>query len=317
MNSKELMTYFIGFFQFFSLLPPIFKSSQKPKWCNRANLQFYAWSGINFLLILTECFLIYSYFGITFHASSSIGALLDMLQVFAPICNHFVMLLECVCKSQENHQMWQLMLEIDTISSALNVQGYRFVSSFVRNGLVTLLFGVISELAIVMAIYRDFEAFARSWYFRIWSLNVVRIGLLELILYLEWIANQLEVISFQLNEIVHGRKKSIELCLLKELHGKIWLYARHFNERFNWSILMLLINFFVCITVGLYWVITRVYFNRWDLMFRKSISYYIVVYLFYVFSSSYTEASLIVLSPVLSLSQLTHSCEKCIQRVNI
>lgn len=321
MNSNALMAYFIGFFQFFSLMPPVFGGQdQKSTWFNRTIIQFYLWAFVHFLFILIECSLIYSYFGVTFHTSSSIGALLDMLQVFAPIFNHFVMLLECVCKPKENHQMWQLMSEIDSISSALNIQGYRFVSAIIRNGIVTLLFGIISEFAVVMAIYRDFEAFARSWYFRIWSLNVVRIGLLELILNLEWIANQLDVISVELSEIVARRKKTIDLCLLKELHAKVWLFAVYFNDRFNWSIFMLLINLFVCITVGLYWVITRVYFNRWDLMFRKLFLKYnlfiVIHYKCFFFVAIYTEALLIVLSPMLSLSQLSHSGQKCNRKVS-
>lgn len=262
MNSKRFIGSFIIIFQLFSLLPPLVKG-------RRGHVQFHLWAIVNLALVFGEIALINVYIHEVFHATSSIGALLDSLQVFAPICNHFVMILETLAKPTEAERLWRLMDEIDELSTALNIRSYSFVGTVLRKAASLLMFGVFIEIAIVASIYWDFPSFARSWYFRIWSLNVVRVGVLELVMYLEWIANQMEMICTELDVIALRERSLVHVCLLKEQHAKLWRFAGCFNDRFGWSMLMMVLNLFVCITVGLYWVITRLYFDRLDLMLRE------------------------------------------------
>lgn len=262
MNSKSFIGSFIIVFQIFSLLPPIVRG-------RRNHVQFYLWAIVNLTLVFFQVALIYVYIHEVFHATSSIGALLDSFQVFAPICNHFVMIVETLAKPKESERLWRLMDEIDELSTALNIRSYAFVGTVLRKAMSLLMFGIIIEIAIVASIYLEFPAFARSWYFRIWSLNVVRVGVLELVMYLEWIANQMRMICTEFDVIVLKDRNVVNVCLLKEQHTKLWRFAGCFNDRFGWSMVMIVLNLFVCITVGLYWVITRVYFARWDLMLRE------------------------------------------------
>lgn len=273
MNSEIFLSAFIQLFQLFSLLPPN-KLQTTP--FNFKYFCFIFWSIINIGIALLELTLIYVYKHETFHQTSVIGEILDIIQVFAPIFTHLIMIAETLTKVKLTNEMWQLMSEIEVEFSVLCIKNFTFMKRFILKFILCIILGVTSEIAVIASIYQDFEAFTRSWYFRIWSINIVRFGIMEIILYTEWIGTQMDSIAFGLETVAAKKKASVELYLIKNVHSKLWLFSDKYNRRFRWSILMMMINFSICITIGLYWVITRISFSVYDLMFRKYLSIIIV-----------------------------------------
>lgn len=74
-----------------------------------------------------------------------------------------------------------------------------------------------------------------------------------------------------------------ELRKMKSLYGRLWKISRLINERFNWTILAVLIVYFCSISVGIYWIFMRIRFNHNVSMWRKESSSKIIEYINFFF----------------------------------
>lgn len=269
MKSKALVQYFVLFFQIFSLLPPNTKPGLSLMHKSFQNLIFWFLCICHISIALIEFWFFYVYRVDVFHVTSTIGRVLDVFQIFPPIINHVLLIVETIVKTKTIREMWSLMEEIDCVSVKFNKKNYTFVSAFIVKFLIFFLICTVSEVALISSIYMHFPPFARSWYFRVWSINVVRIGVLQLVIYIDWLSMQLNIIANELEKIANKEIAPHNIDILKQLHLNLWKFCTLFNERFNWSLLMMLINYFICITISLYWVLVRFYFNCFDLLLRK------------------------------------------------
>lgn len=216
---------------------------------------------VNIGLVFIELGAIYIYHNGVFHSTSSINEFIDIVQVILPIFSHLAILIESLANRGLHQSLQHLMNEIPNSTNSVH-------PSMMLKAIVILVLGISTELAVIASIYKTFFSFARSWYFRVWSLNVMRFQVIQLIGYVEWqshhwegVAKELEG-SREINEIRH-------LCALQKRCLDLWKFNRDFNRMFSWSIFILVTNYFVCGTIGLYWVVLRFYFACWDLLFGK------------------------------------------------
>lgn len=111
--------------------------------------------------------------------------------------------------------------------------------------------------------------FARSWYFRLASLNAVRVGVLQIVAVVDALAQSAQGIRCA---ILRSDRVDAQATMVHAMHiyGRLWRCTADVRERFKWSLLMLLVDFFICMTIGLYWVVLRFVYGRWELMFGES-----------------------------------------------
>ncbi len=137
------------------------------------------------------------------------------------------------------------------------------------------------------------EAFLRSWYLRLWSLYMIRFGLMQFIFYVNWIGCYMNVIRIGLINAQNGEVKFINE--LQSLHSDIWLFSERLNKRFSWSILAIMINLFITIIISFYWIVARLYFHVYDRLFASSF---------------------ISISPITNLLVLLYACQQCLTQVD-
>ncbi len=144
-----------------------------------------------------------------------------------------------------------------------------------------------------MALIVKNEPFLRSWYLRLWSLYMIRFGLMQFIFYLNWIGCYMRVIRMGLINAQNGEVKLLNE--LQSLHSDIWLISARLNKRFSWSILAIMINLFITIIISFYWIVARLYFNKFDGIFASSC---------------------ISISPITNLLVLLYACQQCSTQVH-
>lgn len=277
MTAITAIPLFINIFRFFSLVPPILNKTNTTQ-----SMGFIIWFIINILFVVTELTLLYFYRNHLFHSGSLVGYLCDLSQVLVPIFTHLTILLETIYKRKTHNSMWTMIEQIDNICSLLTTKDMHFHKRILINLIYFILFGALAELCIIFSVYRDYQNFARGWYFRIWSLHAIRFGMLQLIFYIEWINGRLDIIAGELKRISAENRKITGIYVLKELYLELWRFKMYCNYRFNWSILMAMLYSFVGMVASMYFIIARFYFNQMDLIVGEQIicDYYIIVLVF-------------------------------------
>lgn len=139
------------------------------------------------------------------------------------------------------------------------------------------------------------ESFARSWYLRLWSLYMLRFGIMQLIFYVDWMGYHMNLIRKGLLTVKNDKSEVLLLSEFKKNYSDIWLFSIRFNNRFSWSILALMIHLFITIVICFYWIVARLYFH---------------VY------SALLASSFICISPITNLLVLLYSCQQCVTQVH-
>lgn len=281
------ISVFIWIFQFCSFLTPISQNGNLLK-----NISFVFWFYAQLSLGILELTLIYIHQNETFHNGSNIGRILDIVQVILPISAHMLLIIETIFNWNIQFEMWECIKSVEKRTKLIGVDKRNFLKTYLIEISVLTFVGMVTEVVIVVLISDD-GSFVRSWYFRLWSLYMLRFGLMQLIFYVNWIGCQLDVISEGVLNIEHD-KCDVKLKELKSLYSDIWLFSVQLNKRFSWTILVLMIHLFITIIISFYWIVARLYFH---------------VY------SALLASSLICISPITNLLVLLYSCQQCVAQV--
>lgn len=274
---------FIWIFQFCSFLSPISKNGLLK------NASFVIWSLAHFGFAIVELTLIYVHQNDTFHNTSKIGRILDIVQVISPITAHIVFILETTFNWNTQFEMWECIKTVEKRTKLIGIKKRSFLKSFLIEISTMAFIGMVTEAVILASIIND-DSFARSWYLRLWSLYMIRFAMMQLIFYVEWIGCHINVIREGLHNAMNDKFEVNLLYELKNLHSDIWWFSDRFNKRFSWSILVLMIHLFITIIISFYWVVARLYFH---------------VY------SALLASSFICISPITNLLVLLYSCQRC------
>lgn len=289
-SSDEDIRTFIWLFQFCSFLIPISENKFPLK-----NISFYAWSLAHLGITMLELIMIYVYQNETFHQGSTIGKILDIVQVILPITTHLVLIVETILNWKIQLEMWQCIQSIKKRTKLIGIKTKSFLKTYLIEISTLAFVGMVTEAVIIASIIDD-DSFVRSWYLRLWSLYMIRFGLMQLIFYVEWIAHYMKVIRMGLHHNSQNDKSDANLLNeLKNLHLDIWLFSERFNQRFCWSILMLMIHLFITIIISFYWIVARLYFQRYEAILASSF---------------------ISISPITNLLILLYACQQCQTQVS-
>lgn len=230
------------------------------------------WSAINVFFNLLIISFIYIEQDETFHTSSTIGKILDIIQVLASILTHLVMVVESVAKKNVEIEMWNTIGELDVDFTRLQtrITNRKMIQSFlIKFGIVHVV-GVMAEVFIVASLYKTNLPWTRSWIFRLWSLLVVRLGNSQLIFFTEVMSHHMRIIINELELIAETTQKlstiksvvlTKQINLLKRIYNRIYKISFLVNQRLGWSTLTNFSNNFIVITIGLYWIYSRIHFG--------------------------------------------------------
>lgn len=289
-STADNIPVFIWIFQFCSFLTPISSDKFLLK-----NISFVLWFLTHFGIALLELTLIYVHQNETFHSGSTIGTILDIIQVILPITAHIVLIVETIFNWNVQVKMWEC---IKSIEKRTRLIGGIEKTSFLKTYLIeisTLAFvGMVTEAVIIASIISD-DSFVRSWYLRLWSLYMLRFGIMQLIFYVEWIKCQIVTIRKGVHNASTKDVGEVKLLYeLKNLYADVWLFSVRFNKRFSWSILVLMIHLFITIIISFYWIVARLYFHVYTALLASSF---------------------ICISPITNLLVLLYSCQQCLTQV--
>lgn len=279
---------FIWIFQFCSLLSPINKNGLLLK-----NISFALWSLAHFGFAILELTLIYVHQNDTFHSGSNIGRILDIVQVILPITAHIVLIIETTFNWNTQFEMWECIKTVEERTKLIGIKKRSFLKSYLIEISTLAFVGMVTEAVILASIISD-DSFARSWYLRLWSLYMIRFGMMQLIFYVEWIGCHINVIKEGLHNAKNDECEVNLLHELKRLYADIWLFSVRFNKRFSWSILALMIHLFITIIISFYWIVARLYFHEYGALLASSF---------------------ICISPITNLLVLLYACQRCVTQV--
>lgn len=270
MKTQLFVSKLDNFFRFFCLLPPITEANGNI--FTLPYLAYYSWVTVNFGLIALQVFGYYVNRADIFQFDPPTGQFLSAIRIFPPIINHGLMIVETIIKAPTIANILQAMAEIDSTTEPLgNQHNYEFVQRFVIKLILTYFICLGSETAFISSVYTHRPTFATAWCMCLWSVNVVRVGMLVLVLYTDWLTNQLNIVIRELAKIESGERKRSRIGELKILHAQLWRFSKLCNNRFSWSLLMAMANLFVCLCLSLFLALDSIYFNRHDLILRKRI----------------------------------------------
>lgn len=289
---KDDIAIFIWIFQFCSFLSPI---SETRFWLK--NISFALWSMVHMGLAAAEFIFIYIHIeDMFYHHRSIIAKILDITQVFLPVLAHIILICETLFNWHIQSKMWSTINAVERRTSLIGVKKFSFMKPFLIKILTLSFVGIVTEAVIVASILKD-EVFARSWYLRLWSLYMIRFGMIQFIFYVEWIRCHMNLIRTMLLNVKDDDTAMEMLYELKRMYSDIWLFCVRFNKRFAWSILALMIHLFITIVICFYWVVARLYYH--------------------LLSAEYLGASLFMcISPITNLLILLYSCQQCVAQVH-
>ncbi len=119
------VSIFIWLFQFCSFLIPISENRFKLK-----NITFILWSTIHFGFAFLELFLIYVHRHDTFHNGSTIGTILDVVQVILPIAAHIVLVVETAFNWNTQFELWECIKSVEKRSKLLGIKKESFLKTY-------------------------------------------------------------------------------------------------------------------------------------------------------------------------------------------
>lgn len=271
MPTKNNVKFYIHLFEWFGIASGR-KFTAKPKSLPQQIL--HCWPLLfNPLAMLTELWAAYTYRNIAYHPSTTIGALSDIIQVLGPIFATGVMVGESLFHGRLEETMWTTIEGVDRRVEAANMPDDRmpFERRFLLKFVLVSGIGIGTDVFILVQISEKEPEWARCMYFCLWSVNVARIGILQVVLYLEWVVHRFGFIERRLL-LAGGLSLSEQqriVQMTKEIYCELWLFVKHINKRFDLTLFLNITNYFVCVTISFYWVITRVYFNKLEFLVRK------------------------------------------------
>lgn len=291
MNSQVDNSFVIWIFQLCSFLTPI-KSSE-------FRLQLIAsllWCFFHFVTANLQLVIIYIRHNDTFHDGSTIGKILDIIQVIGPITAHIVMLIETNLNRNMQLKMWKVIEDVENQATRLAKEEYKYFGIFIIEIIIIMFMCNVTE-AFILSTITENARFARSWYFRLWSLHMLRVGVIQLVFYMEWIRFHVQIINNELSKINPDETDAlIVIAKFRKLYLDIYLFSVYLNERYSWSILALMIHFFLALIISFYWIVANLYFGVLRFIFASSV---------------------ICVSPMTSLLVIIYACEHCFREVSV
>lgn len=204
-----------------------------------------------------------------YHVGSFIGLLLDIIQVVLPLICHLTLILEAIIKQNVDKSLRELMKNIDTSTNSFSFRNLSICNDnskkyiqmwFVTTGFI--LFTILPEFWVFGSGWRPFPKWIESIAIRFLSKQIQKINLMYFLTLMVFIQNTMCLCR---EELKHGcdafenRIDNVKNCLIQ--HFQLEELIRN---RFSWSLILFIINDFISLTIGLYFIITRIYYGGSD-----------------------------------------------------
>lgn len=216
-------------------------------------IRLISWSIFN-LVILSTIVVVVSWFNkYLFYVGTAVGYMTDIMQVVAPFMAHYAMIFEGIFCRRLEHKMLEKVQRIDNILQT-NDEGFSKTLHFkitVANIVCTIMdiFVVISTNK--LAPEWSYLSLARTFPF-----IVTRFGVLQMIMFVEFLHTRVKILRLRIQS-AKTMPKSRHIKNLHKCFLTMWKLCSQIETRFGWSILGCLVNYFVCTTVNVYWIYSK------------------------------------------------------------
>lgn len=260
----------------------LFRFTGLSKASNSNNKCFWTINVVSIVIIVVLLSVCYVEREEIYHTGSFIGFFLDVIQVVLPIVGHLTIILEAIFKHNIDESMRDVMTDIEIIT-----EKFTFRSLVVNRDLRTkffwiwfifigfILFTVIPEFWVFGSGWRPFPGWIESIAIRFWSNQIQKINLIYFLALMVFIQNTIYMCR---KELKHGsddfqkRIDTVKKCLILHFHLEGLI-----QKRFSWSLVLFIINDFISMTIGLYFIITRIYYGGSDLIGLEGILFELVL----------------------------------------
>jgi hypothetical protein len=268
-----------------------------------------------------------------FHQASAIGKFSDIIQFVFPVGAHLLALIETILRRKHHQNLFKCWTSMDRLCKQINIDLTVADSEFIRN--YALKFAVLnfvslaSELRIIYGIFHT-EAWFTSWCLKLSPFAFGRISDSQLIFFVDLVKNRNKYLNVELQEISikknqrsfscktlrPNRNNQKQVAIMKELRNEMFVTLKYINKRFGNSVLATVISNFICLTVALFFVVTKfVYAGKIFLLGETRKKYTFIMFFNQFFS--FLESCLHVIPPVLSFFFVFNSVEGFIQEARI
>lgn len=229
---------------------------------------------VQIVIILGEVFIQIKYYKYFILESSRIARVASASQFAGSIIAAIVQILENLYKCRLDAKLQNKMKAIDSVLRRYQFRGSlnRKLNSFYGYKKCFLIFSLALSIdGFLMYTISDKDIiWRRNIYNRVWSKIMIRIGLLRIVLYFSWITFRLNCIHSLLKENISIKfatsQTKVEVNHLKKLYSNLWTFKQHLNERYNWTLCTAITAYFCSFLVGLYWILMRFQFQRYQSM---------------------------------------------------
>lgn len=233
---------------------------------------------LNTLFILIILYLSFHFAYDIFDTTNTIGLIVDIVQIMAPILTHLVIAVEATRRIGNYRHLWATFERVwDLIQQLDNGSVGDLKKLYWRFGVqLAILFWVplAVELRILYGIYTNFWVYSRlaaafaflgcRLSYLLYSLHVVIINWL-----LEQLAREAQRISNESRSQLKSLRVEMDagrlyhrIKVISEALSQVYLATSAVNLCFRWSLLFNLTNNFLSITIAFYWNYRSLYFNN-------------------------------------------------------
>jgi len=241
------------------------------------------WSLCHISIIFMILGLVYFYYNTIVYAADAMAQFSDIIQILAPITTHFIMIVSGIICRERDIKIWNDISKIDNILHKyydLEEESRSLIRDYLRQFILLHAIGLLPELYIIVSLNREIgNQWVLTFYIRLFSFVSVRMGIMYYMLYIKYLESRHKIVGelfilYDKEPEVQKFTKNINPIyeFIKEMKFVTVILSRitdNINGRFGISLIALMINLFICITVDLYWVIRKIWLVNLRRLKRK------------------------------------------------
>lgn len=260
--SERFFNLYSNIFYCFGITHQIPINSSEPPNFTESTL----WMGFLELLLLSSVVVLIHFHDQLLSDTGALSTGIDGFQLLSPIVCHIIIIAESLFCAGVMERMCRAVRQIEeqVKESGSDVDQQLLHRKYLRKFVVSQLIPIAIESYITLSIGKA-EEWQRHWIARTFSFNASRLAAMHYILWADYLASRGEFLCAELKSLdcaIRWTKRRPEmdrslferLRRLKEIHRTLWRLTQEVNERFKWFILSGMTNFFLCITIDLYWI---------------------------------------------------------------
>lgn len=225
------------------------------------------WSFLNFVILTTITFFSAYYKEEMFVDSNIIILITQVIQIFAPIFSHYIIIIESLYSKSKRYNIWESFNKIDASLATLpppyhgelyGITIYRFLKKAIIVQGICLFF----ECYVMISVY-EISDWSYHLYATMYSYIVCRSVHFFYIWLVDHVSFRMEIIGEELQRLhwLRAEEQLRRITLLKAAYIELWHIANLMDDSFGWSELTNVGTNFICSAVNLYWNFMSFYYG--------------------------------------------------------